>query len=240
MVGTAYCNSSPEKIILNRYILKVIESCNITIIYLSNDLTRSKLGVMTDSYMGIFVPADISSRILNFIDGKLEFPIVAKHELMASFYLFGKDVGISNAELSTVVDLAKRTVTQLVNEIKALAETSSRMNSESIRENYNRRVLQLHAEGRLQNFEMHKRISGDPTILSACFAQHVAYYNQKYFFELFPLLNEDQIPPDLQTRLLRRMVLLGYNVKREDTLPLGGSIGYFLKWFKKHSIRDQS
>ena len=36
------------------------------------------------------MPADISSRILNFIDGKLEFPIMAKHELMASFYLFGR------------------------------------------------------------------------------------------------------------------------------------------------------
>ena len=119
---------------------------------------------MTICTWEFFVPADISSRILNFIDGKLEFPILAKHELMASFYLFGKDVGISNAELSTVVDLAKRTVSQLVNEIKALAETSSRMNSESIRENYNRRVLQLHAEGRLQNFEMQKRISGDPDL----------------------------------------------------------------------------
>jgi len=26
---------------------------------------------------------------------------------------------------------------------------------------------------------------------------------------------------------------LGYNIKREDALPLGGSIGYFLKWFKE-------
>jgi hypothetical protein len=67
--------------------------------------------------------------------------------------------------------------------------------------------------------------------------QHVAYYKQQYFFELFPPLSEDKLPAELQTRLLHRMVLLGYNVKREDALPLGGSIGYFLKWFKEQSIR---
>jgi hypothetical protein len=195
------------------------------------------LGVLVDSYMGIFEPTDISSRILYFIDGKLEFPIVAKHELMASFYLFGKDFGVATAELPTAVDLAKRTVNQLVNEIKALTETSNRMNFESIRENFNRRVLQLYAERHGQDFEMHKRISRDPTILSACFVQHVAYYKQQYFFELFPPLSEDKLPAELQTRLLHRMVLLGYNVKREDALPLGGSIGYFLKWFKEQSIR---
>ena len=195
------------------------------------------MGVLADSYMGIFEPTDISSRILNFIDGKLEFPIVAKHELMASFYIFGKDFGVATAELPTAVDLAKRTVNQLVNEIKALTETSNRMNSESIRENFNRRVLQLYAERHGQDIEMHKRISRDPTILSACFVQHVAYYKQQYFFELFPPLSEDKLPAELQTRLLHRMVLLGYNVKREDALPLGGSIGYFLKWFKEQSIR---
>jgi hypothetical protein len=50
-------------------------------------------------------------------------------------------------------------------------------------------------------------------------------------------LSEDKLPAELQTRLLQRMVLLGYNIKREDALPLGGSIGYFLKWFKEQSIR---
>lgn len=189
---------------------------------------------MTDSYMGIFVPPDISHRILAFIDGKIEFPIVRRHELMASFYLFGKDFGINDSELSTAIDLAKRTVRQLVTDIKALGETSARMNSESIRENYTRRILQLHAENRLQSFEANKRISGDPTILSACFVQHVAYYRQEYFFELFPPLKEDQIPADLQMRLLQRMILLGYNVKREDTLPFGGPIRHFLNWFRKH------
>jgi len=184
--------------------------------------------------MGIFVPEDISSRILNFIDGKIEFPIVSRHELMATFYIFGKDFGISNTELSTTVDLAKRTVSNLANEIKALVETSARIRSESIRQTYNRRVLQLYAESRLESYEIPHRISGDPTILSACFTHHVAYYNQKYFFELIPLLKQDQIPTDLQTRLFRRMVLVGYNIERENTLSFGGPISYFFKWFKIH------
>jgi hypothetical protein len=189
---------------------------------------------MTDSYMGIFVPADISSRILNFIDGKLEFPIISEHELMATFYLFGKDHGISKSDLLTAVDLAKRTVSQLDREIKAFTETASRMSTESVREIYNRRVLQLHAEGSSQSHEMPNKISRDPTILSACYVQHIAYYNQKYFFELFPQLNKDEIPLDLQTRLFRRMVLVGYNIERENTFSLGGPISYFYEWFKKH------
>lgn len=189
---------------------------------------------MTDSYMGIFAPEDISSRILNFIDGKLEFPIISKHEIVATFYLFGKDHGISDPDLLTTVDLAKRTVNQLDREIKAFAETASRMTTESVREIYNLRVLQLHADGRSQSYEISHKISRDPTILSACYVQHIAYYNQKYFFELFPQLNRDEIPLDLQTRLFRRMVLVGYNIGRENTLSLGGPIGYFYEWFKKH------
>lgn len=189
---------------------------------------------MTDSYMGIFMPADISSRILRFIDGKLEFPIIGGNEIMASFYLFGRDFGVSSEELFVAIDLAKRTVSQLTNEIKALGETSTKMNSESIRENYTRRILQLHSEHQLQNIEMNKRISGDPTILSACFVQHVAYHHQQYFFELFPPLRENQIPADLRSRLQQRMVLLGFNVKREDAMSSGGSINNFLNWFKEH------
>ncbi len=189
---------------------------------------------MTDSYMGIFVPADISSRILNFIDGKIGFPILYKHELMAIFYLFGKDHGISDADLLIAVDLAKRTVSQLDREIKAFEETASRLTTESVREILNRRVLQLHAEKSSQSFEMSYIISRDPTILSACYVQHIAYYNQKFFFELFPQIKKDDIPIDLQTRLFRRMVLVGYNIERVNTLSFGGPLNYFYEWFRKH------
>ncbi|HEY7570355.1 MAG TPA: hypothetical protein VH796_03200 [Nitrososphaeraceae archaeon] len=189
---------------------------------------------MTDSYMGIFVPADISSRILRFIDGKIDFPILSKHELMAIFYLFGKDYGISDPDLLIAVDLAKRTVSQLDREIKTFAETASKLTTESVREIYNRRVLQLHAEGSSQSFDMSQIISRDPTILSACYVQHIAYYNQKFFFELFPQIKKDDIPLDLHIRLFRRMVLVGYNIERVNTLSFGGPLNYFYEWFKKH------
>ena len=50
-----------------------------------------------DSYMGIFLPLDIQSRILQFMDGKLTFPFIRDDEVMGVFFLFGKDGRIRNS-----------------------------------------------------------------------------------------------------------------------------------------------
>ena len=48
------------------------------------------LTVISDSYMGIFLPPDISKRISKFLDGDLDFPFVDKDEIMGVFFLLEK------------------------------------------------------------------------------------------------------------------------------------------------------
>jgi len=54
--------------------------------------------IISDSYMGIFIPRDFSNRVLNFINVKTNLPFTQKDEIIASFYIFGKDHKV-NGEL---------------------------------------------------------------------------------------------------------------------------------------------
>ncbi|MGI0048019.1 MAG: hypothetical protein ACREAW_00620, partial [Nitrososphaera sp.] len=69
--------------------------------------------VVADSYMGIFMPPDISFRIKQFMAAKVDFPFIKKDETMAVFYLFGKDYGVQESEVKSATDIAKRTVEQV-------------------------------------------------------------------------------------------------------------------------------
>jgi hypothetical protein len=85
-------------------------------------------------------------------------------------------------------------------------------------ENYTKRMLQISIEtqGSLKQDELNQRVAGDPTILSDCFAQHIAFYRQEFYFEIFGPFKKYQLPPSLQAKLESRMVLLGYNIKSAD------------------------
>ena len=50
--------------------------------------------VISDSYMGIFLPGDIYERISKFLDGDLGFPFIDKDEIMGIFFFFGKNFGV--------------------------------------------------------------------------------------------------------------------------------------------------
>ena len=148
------------------------------------------LVIVSDSYMGMFLPVDISYRITQFMAGKMEFPFINKDELTATFYIFGKDYGVKGqTEILTAIDLAKRVIQQLAKDIRIFYNMPNKMESNFTRENYVRRSLQISIELQKDSTyvlsEMNKRIAGDPSILSSCFAQHIAYYKQDYFFELF-------------------------------------------------------
>ena len=59
--------------------------------------------------MGMFLPGDISCRILDFMDGKIEFPFIKRNEFTATFYIFGKEHGVrKETELLAVTDLIKK------------------------------------------------------------------------------------------------------------------------------------
>lgn len=146
--------------------------------------------VVTDSFMGIFTPIDISSRIIQFIEKKIEFPFIKEDEIVGIFYLFGKDNKVtSDLEILSVRNIAKRTMEQQARNIKIFHEfKENKLDSKFIREEYNKRILQISIEEQISqssSAHMSYRIAGDPTIQSNCFEQHIAYYKQDYFYELF-------------------------------------------------------
>ena len=190
--------------------------------------------VIADSYMGIFLPPDISVRIKQFMAAKVNFPFLGKDELLAVFYLFGKDYEvIGESEVNAASDLAKRTVEQVARDIRVYITMPQKMDARFTRENYTKRSLQIIVDSGGRRTDIDRQVAGDPIILSDCFAQHVAYYNQDFFFELFQPLKAEQLPPALENKLKGRMLLLGFNVKNVQSLPFKSSLHAFFEWMLK-------
>ncbi len=189
--------------------------------------------VFSDSYMGIFMPPDISFRIKQFMAATADFPFVKKDEVMGAFYLFGKDHGVAGeAEVKAATDIAKRTVEQVARDIRLYTNTPQKMDARFTRENYTKRSLQIVVDSSAQA-DVDRRVAGDPTILSDCFAQHVAYHKQAIFFELFQPFKSEQLPASLKGRLEGRMLLLGFNVKDRQSLQFKSSLEPFFWWMLK-------
>jgi hypothetical protein len=196
--------------------------------------------IISDSYMGIFIPRDFSNRVLNFINGKSNLPFTQKDEIIASFYIFGKDHKVnSELEITNVKDIARKTMEQIARQVRIYANNPISMNQESLRENFNKRSMQILIDSNNKNsnkkinFDTTKRISRDPTILSECYAWHLAYYKQDYFFKLFNPLRGTDLPPDLVEQLEGRMLMLGFNVKNSAKLTSDDPIIPFLQWLNE-------
>ena len=194
--------------------------------------------IVADSYMGMFLPEDIPYRITRFLSGNAAFPFIKEDEIMATFYLFGKDNGVNgDIEILAATDLTRRTIEQLSRNIRMLYDMPNKMNHDFIREIFTRRALQVSIEVQNDNSfklsEMNKRIATDPTILTSCFEQHIAYHKQDYFFELFRPLKENQIPASLRKKLQGRMLLLGFNVEDSKSLPFKNTLTPFIDWMRK-------
>ena len=190
--------------------------------------------------MGIFIPRDFSYRVLNFINRKTNLPFTQKDELVASFYIFGKDHRVNGQlEITNVKDIARKTMDQVAGQVRIYANNPINMNQEMLRENFNKRSMQILIDSNSKNsnkkvnFDITKRISKDPTILSECYAWHLAYYKQDYFFKLFNPLQGIDLPADLVEQLEGRMLLLGFNVKDSTKLPYDDPIIPFLNWLKE-------
>ncbi len=89
--------------------------------------------------MGIFIPRDFSYRVLNFINGKTNLPFTQKDELVASFYIFGKDHRVNGQlEITNVNDIARKTMAQVASQVRIYANNPINMNQEMLRENFNK------------------------------------------------------------------------------------------------------
>lgn len=190
----------------------------------------------------MILPEDISERISSFISGILDFPFVKKDELISLLYLYGK----SNAVLDhpeRVLAIAKKTVETLEKSIKKYRNgPKSFFDSEYLRNNYIRRQLQITVDkGNNKNDKdapdiNKRRIINDPVILSECFLQHVAFYDQKYSFFFYGPLKENELTYDIRSLLSGKIVMLGYN-KVQDELPFDHPIIPLYVW-AKDNLRD--
>lgn len=193
--------------------------------------------IVSDSYMGMFLPDDVSARILQFIDTKIDFPFINSSELMACFYLFGKNHGVhGDMEIMTVKDLARKTISQVSSSIRRFANQEITMNKELIRQNFIKRSMQIAIDARdmLSSgaVKLDRRISRDPTILSDIFALHIAHYKKSYFFYLFDPLPGSDLPSDVRNLLDGRMIMLCFSVKEMSLLPFDSILAPFLEWIR--------
>jgi hypothetical protein len=186
--------------------------------------------------MRIIFPEDISNRIAEFIAGRNNFPFIKNNELIYIFYLYGKDNRVNGEkELKEVIDLADRTVANMSTEIEIYNNNPKRkMNSEFARNKYINRGLQIAVEKKKDVNE--ERILNDPAILSDCFAQHVSYYNQEYYFQIYGPFKDSEVVRDTQKDLVGRMVMIGYNKVEEKSLSFHHPLIPLYIWLRDHQI----
>jgi hypothetical protein len=183
--------------------------------------------IVADSYMAMVLPDDIAGRIAEFIAGKRSFPFVSGDELMCMMYLYGKSGGVGEKNIEQVNGLAQHTASQLSQDIDIYANSSAaKFDPEYIRSKYINRQLQLAVENRPE------RIAGDPAIVSDCFAQHVSYYRQDYFFELYGPLKDSELTSDIRPILGGRMVMACYNRKGAQETGLAHPLIPVYVWFR--------
>jgi hypothetical protein len=199
--------------------------------------------VVADSYMGMFLPTDLPEKLVSFISGDLDFPLIRRDEIMGAFYLFGKNYGVSGkTEVLAVTDLAKRTIEQVGRNVSLFYRTPNKLSSSAVREDIMKRVLQISVELQQKkvnsghDYKLNERIVKDPVILSDFFSQHIAYYQQDYFFELFQPFKKTELPFSLRDKLEGRMLLLAYNVKNLKSLPFESSLSPFIQWLEKPAV----
>jgi hypothetical protein len=187
--------------------------------------------IVIDSHMAMILPDDMAERISEFITGKRNFPFVNPDELMCIMYLYGRNNMIREDEIDEVSSLAQHTASQLGKEIdKYINSSTSKLETEYIRSNYINRELQLVVERKSQDVK--NRISRDPTIISDCFAHHVAYYRQDYFLEIYGPLKDSQLTSDIRSALAQRMVMVCYNRKGAQETRLVHPLIPVYIWFK--------
>jgi hypothetical protein len=113
----------------------------------------------------------------------------------------------------------------------------AKMNTESIRGGYFQRELQIRTD--VEEAVQKERIINDPIMLSNCFVQHLSYYNQEFFFQIYGPLKRCELLKDLRNYLEGRTIMLGFNRKDEKSLPFQHPTTPLFVWLRKHVIEKK-
>jgi hypothetical protein len=169
--------------------------------------------------------------------GKENFPFVASHEIMCIMFMYGKRTKIDEKTKIETIDLARQTVDRIHLRVEGYKRNLiTKMNTEYIRSGYLERELQIRTEeNRVVSID---RIANDPVILCSCFEQHVSYYNQTFFFQIYGPLGEHELLKNLGY-LAGTMIMLGYNRKNEESLPFQHAIIPLYVWMRDHQIHKK-
>jgi hypothetical protein len=185
--------------------------------------------------MGMIFPENISERISRFLDGKLNFPFIYGNELMCICFLYGRKWKVNGEEeYKQVIDLAAQTYRKLSTDIKAHSRnTEIDRITEFARSNYINRGLQITVETRSKEVNVDQRFFSDPVILSDCFARHIAYYDQDFFFQVYGPFKGSDLTSDMYEILQGRMVMIGYNMMDQKSLPFEHPLMPFYVWMRE-------
>ena len=186
------------------------------------------------AHMRIILPENVSERIGEFLVGKLNFPFVESHELMCMLFLYGKSSQVDNNAL----DLATKTVNKFNLEIESYKNSpKAKMNTEFIRSGYFQRELQIRTD--IEQAVHQERIINDPIMLSNCFVQHLSYYDQEFFFQIYGPLKRFELLKDFRNYLEGRTIMLGFNRKDEKSLPFQHPILPLFMWLRTYVIEKK-
>jgi hypothetical protein len=208
---------------------------------------ETRVAIAADSYMCMIFPENISQRISRFLDGKLSFPFINENELMSICFLYGRKWKVNgDDEYEQVIDLAGQTYRKLSTDIKAYSDNNEidRI-TEVARSNYVNRGLQITIETRSKEVNVHEHLFSDPIILSDCFARHIAYYDQDFFFQVYGPFKAADLTADIRVVLQGRMVMIGYNRMDQKSLPFEHPLLPLYVWMRepayhKLSVKEDS
>jgi hypothetical protein len=149
-------------------------------------------------------------------------------------------------EYEQVIDLAGQTYRKLSTDIKVYSDNNEidRI-TEVARSNYVNRGLQITIETRSKEVNIHEHLFSDPVILSDCFARHIAYYDQDFFFQVYGPFKAADLTADIRVVLQGRMVMIGYNRMDQKSLPFEHPLLPLYVWmrepaYQKLSVKEDS
>ena len=176
------------------------------------------LTAFANSFMGLLFPEDLPERIKAFLAGKREFPYISADEIIGLFYIFGKQKEISSGiETAQILQLCGKTVRDFDKAIAQYRTNVFSMDSNFTRSKYLKRQLQIAVD--MKGRSISDKLYKDPVIVTDSIIQHISFHNEKYFFQVYGPLKEQEVVKDLHMSLLGRVVMVGFNRESEKSIP---------------------